>query len=135
MGGEAQGIEDGHVHATHGIDDVGGNLLAIAQVGQSLSAALGKEKAVCIDLAVRQFKGGNFEIADAERARENPGLRDKVTARPWPIVKGKSENALQHPHGGFAGVNWQWVSASQIADPAAIVHTHDMIRVAMGDDY
>jgi hypothetical protein len=48
-------------------------------------------------------------------------------------VKGVSEHAAEIIHGDLIGVNGQCTAAAQVAEPAAVVESHDVICVGMSE--
>src|SRR5438876_10400644 len=50
-------------------------------------------------------------------------------------MKGVSKDSLQIIHGWFVGINRQGLAFAQIAKPAAITETHDMIGMGMGEEH
>ena len=61
-------------------------------------------------------------------------LRNEVALWPRAIVKGVNENALQCFHRFRARINRQRLESSEIAEPAAVIEPHDVIRVRVGED-
>src|SRR5205814_4575363 len=61
-------------------------------------------------------------------------LRNEITSRPGAIMEGIGEHTLQISHRGLCGINRKRLAAAQIAKPAAVVQSHDMIGMRMGEE-
>src|SRR5438874_13116450 len=61
-------------------------------------------------------------------------LRNEVTSRPWAIMERIGEHTLQVSHRGLCSINRKRLAAAQIAKPAAIVQSHNVIGMRMGEE-
>jgi DNA repair protein RecN (Recombination protein N) len=80
---------------------------------------------------MRQVKRGHSKISHLERTIKHHRLGDKVSSRPWPVVKGIKKDLLQHLVGGGVGIYGQRLIAVDGAEATTVIHPHDMIRMRM----
>ena len=61
-------------------------------------------------------------------------LRNEVTSRPWAIMERIGENAFQIVHRRRCRINRKRLAAAQVAKPAAVVQSHNVIRMRMREE-
>ena len=84
---------------------------------------------------MRQPQGHHLQVAELERAGDDVRFGNKVALRPRPVVEGVAEHAPQVVHGCLVGIDGQRLAAAQVAEAAAVVQTHDMIGVGVGEQH
>ena len=133
--GLAQRVEHDDFHAPNLGDDFVRHFLAVAAIGQPFAPALLEEKTVARRFPVRQGQGSDAQVADFKRAVEHARSRDEVAYRVRAVVERVEKDAAEMLHRGRAGVDGQGLLASDLAEAAAIVHAHDVVRVRVGDEH
>ena len=132
--GVAQGVEHGNFHATQLVDHRRGHLFAIAEISQALLSPLAEKKAISHSFAMRQGMGGDLQISDFKRSIDHVLFRDKITPRPGATVKSIRKYAPQILHCLLAGVNGQRLATARITKAAAIIQSHNVVRVGMSEN-
>ena len=84
---------------------------------------------------VRQRQRHNLQISQRERAVDDMRLGEKIALRNRLAGEGVLEDPPQVLHRLFPGINRQRRSAPQIAKPPAIVQSHNVIGMGMGEDH
>ena len=82
---------------------------------------------------MRQGQGNDFQIARVEWPVHDVRFGTEIAFRNCPPVKRIDENPPKRRHRFLVRINRQRAFA-QIAKPAAIVQTHDVIGVGMGEN-
>ena len=129
-----QRVEHGDFDALDLFQRVGGDFLAVAQICEPFFAVLHEEIAIRRRRAVRQGQGNDFQITQGECSVNNVGFGAEIAFRNCPPVKRIDENTPKRRHRFRVRINRQCAFA-QIAKPAAIVQTHDVIGVGMGENH
>ncbi len=131
----AERVEHDDFDAANLGDDFIRHFLAIAAISQALAPGLLEKEAMAGRFPMRQGQGSDAQVANFKRAIERARGRDEVAFRMWAVVEGVEKNAAQVFQRRRAGVDGQGLLAGHLAEAAAVVHTHNVVCVRVGDEH
>ena len=129
----AQPVERDDRNALHGLDNVGGNFLAIVEVGEFLTAVLLEKEAGAVDASMRQRERRDLQIAEKKRPVDHAGIGREVAGKMRAIVKRVIVHALEGGHGFLVGIERELALLNR-AEATAVIQAHDMVGVGVSDD-
>ena len=129
----AEGIQHHHVARVHRLNHRIRHFLAIGQISHPRAAALGELKASGGETSVGQVKRRDRQVADFKRSGDDPWIRMKIALGNRPAIEGIRKDPPQGFHRRLTRVHRERTPA-QITHPPAIIQSHDVIRVGVGDE-
>src|ERR1700677_1287921 len=131
--GAPQRVQYDDLDSSHLLNDLGGDFFAIAQIGEAFRAVLDEEKTFRDGSAMRQGQGRDLQIGESERAFDEMGFGNEIAPGPGAVMESVTVNPFQSVHGLRLGVNRQRLATAEVTKTAAIVQSHDMVGVRMGE--
>ena len=129
----AQGVDDERRYVGDLRDDLGRDVVAIAEVGGQLPSAAGKNVSVDEHLAVRHFGRGQFDVTHGEGPGNLAGIGTDVIPEGMLSVEGVIEHAPQVGHGARRGVN-RHGAVGHFAKTPQVVETGHVVGMRVGED-
>ena len=131
---KSQRVQHGDLHTAHLFEHSFGHFLAIIQIREPLFSVLREQITERDESSVRQWQWSYLQITQRELPGDDALLRLEITSRPRPVVERVLEHTPQIGHRFEVRIDRQRVSTAQVAEPAAIIQPHDVIRVTVRED-
>ena len=128
-----QCVENGDLHALSKGHRRGDDLLAVAEIRQTLQPALLEHQPRGRDAAVWQLEWGDLQVTDFEGPVDHMGLRVEIAEGNWVSPEGVIVDPSQRTEGLLGGIDRQR-AFPQVTDAPAVVHAHDVICMRVGDE-